>query len=134
MVAFAIPLWLMRGSSVQLFAAPAGVLLIGVGTALLLWCVRDFYVLGRGTLAPWAPPRRLLQAGAYRFTRNPMYVAVILILIGWAALFASRALALYAGCVALLFHVRVVAFEEPTLARAHPQEWPRYQARVRRWL
>ena len=55
-------------------------LLLGFG--LLIWCVRLFLVQGKGTLAPWAPPRQIVVSGPYAFTRNPMYVAVIVMLIG----------------------------------------------------
>src|SRR5687768_6053240 len=57
------------------------------GVVLLLWCVRDFYVSGKGTLAPWDPPRRLVVRGPYRWSRNPMYLAVTLVLLGWAIAF-----------------------------------------------
>jgi len=96
--------------------------------------VRDFYVAGRGTLAPWAPPERLVVVGLYRFSRNPMYVAVMLILIGWAWSFGSPGLGVYAACVALAFHLRVVLGEEPWLAKTHGQAWNDYASRVRRWF
>jgi protein-S-isoprenylcysteine O-methyltransferase Ste14 len=111
-----------------------GVLLLAVGGALLLWCVRDFYVRGRGTLAPWDPPRTLVVVGLYRFTRNPMYVAVLTVLAGWAIAYGSTVLAAYAGLIAIVFHLRVVLGEEPWLARTHGDEWRRYAARVPRWL
>lgn len=101
---------------------------------LLLWCVRDFYVTGRGTLAPWAPPRQLVVAGPYRYSRNPMYVAVVLILVGWSVAFGSIALGVYALAIALAFHVRVVFGEEPWLARTHGEKWTRYCRQVPRWL
>jgi protein-S-isoprenylcysteine O-methyltransferase Ste14/pimeloyl-ACP methyl ester carboxylesterase len=104
------------------------------GAALLLWCVRDFYVSGRGTLAPWDPPRNLVVAGLYRRSRNPMYIAVTLVLVGWAIGFRSSTLWLYALVVLIAFHVRVVYGEEPWLARTHTKEWDRYAARVPRWL
>lgn len=66
-----------------------GFVLIVLGTAMLLWCVRDFYVAGKGTLAPWAPPQHLVVVGLYRYSRNPMYVAVIVILSGWATVFSQ---------------------------------------------
>jgi protein-S-isoprenylcysteine O-methyltransferase Ste14 len=106
----------------------------GVGVLLLLWCVRDFHVIGRGSLAPWAPPERLVTVGLYRVTRNPMYVAVLLVLVGWAATFGGRALWLYAGTVAVAFHLRVVLGEEPWLARRHGAAWDEYRARVPRWI
>jgi len=104
------------------------------GVAVLLWCVRDFYVAGKGTLAPWDPPRHLVRVGLYRYSRNPMYVGVLLILVGWATGFRTPALAIYAVVVAILFHLRVLVHEEPWLARTFPGEWPAYRSRVPRWL
>lgn len=100
----------------------------------LLWCVRDFHVAGRGTLAPWAPPGELVVVGLYRYSRNPMYVSVALILLGWAVAFRSAGLLAYALAVVLAFHVRVVAGEEPWLARTHGERWRQYASRVRRWF
>jgi protein-S-isoprenylcysteine O-methyltransferase Ste14 len=107
---------------------------VALGVVLLVWCVRDFYVAGRGTLAPWTPPRELVVTGVYRVSRNPMYIAVGLILWGWALGFRSRALAIYALAVMLAFHLRVVYGEEPWLARMHGQKWHSYKARIPRWL
>jgi len=131
MVAFVIP-WLLRPRNVGIQAI--GLLPLIVGTALLLWCVRDFYVAGRGSLAPWAPPEHLVTVGLYRLSRNPMYMAVLTILCGWALTFASRGLWAYAACFAVAFHLRVVLFEEPWLARTHGAAWDAYRARVPRWL
>ena len=102
--------------------------------AILFWCVIAFYREGRGTLAPWDPPRRLVRGGLYRRSRNPMYVGVTLIVWGWALAFHSTALAIYAAIVMVAFHLRVVSYEEPWLARTFPGDWPRYKAEVRRWL
>ena len=133
-VAFAIPVaWLLASSHTRL-ALPLGLLPLICGTAALLWCVRDFYVAGRGTLAPWAPPEHLVVVGLYRYTRNPMYVAVTLILLGWAASFELPGLFFYALTVAVAFHLRVVFGEEPWLARTHGAQWREYASRVPRWL
>jgi len=113
---------------------PAGLLLLGLGFLLLLSCVRDFYVAGKGTLAPWAPPRHLVDVGLYRYSRNPMYVAVLLMLLGWAIGFTSMGLFLYAAGVGVAFQLRVVFGEEPWLARTHGQAWEDYAQRVPRWL
>jgi protein-S-isoprenylcysteine O-methyltransferase Ste14 len=134
MVAFVIPLLVIRpnvgGDSFNMIGAVP----VLIGSILLLWCVRDFYVAGKGTLAPWVPPRNLVVVGLYRFSRNPMYIAVISILLGWALSFRSRALWIYAVAVALGFHLRVVLNEEPFLARTHGEAWLRYKSRVPRWL
>jgi protein-S-isoprenylcysteine O-methyltransferase Ste14 len=130
-VAFLVP-WLFRPDPLRV--RTAGLAMLAVGTVLLVWCVRDFYVAGRGTLAPWAPPERLVIVGLYRVSRNPMYLAVLIVLCGWAVAFASRGHWIYALIVAIAFHLRVVLGEEPWLARTHDGEWDRYRASVPRWL
>ena len=111
-----------------------GLALVIPGAALLLWCVKEFYTAGKGTLAPWSPPRHLVVSGPYRFSRNPMYVAVMTILAGWAAGFRSRPLASYAALMAIVFFVRVVVFEEPWLEETHGTRWQAYKADVGRWI
>lgn len=134
MVAFAVPAaWLWYTGRTQL-GEPLGLLLLATGVAALLWCVRDFYVSGKGTLAPWAPPQNLVVVGLYRFSRNPMYVAVALVLLGWALSFGSTGLLLYALAVVAAFHLRVVLGEEPWLARTHGEQWTQYASRVPRWF
>ena len=132
-VAFLVPLWILRPPD-RTYPNAGGWILVVVGSVLLLWCVREFYVAGKGTLAPWSPPRHLVTSGLYRISRNPMYVAVLLILAGWAVGFQSRALTIYAIVVAAAFHLRVVFGEEPWLARTHGDAWARYKTQVRRWL
>ena len=132
-VAFVLPSMLVPRSATRSFDA-TGILPFIAGVAALLWCVRDFYVAGKGTLAPWDPPRRLVRVGLYRYSRNPMYVGVVLVLIGWTAAFRTRALLIYTIVVAILFHLRVLFYEEPWLARTFPEEWPAYKSRVPRWI
>jgi protein-S-isoprenylcysteine O-methyltransferase Ste14 len=133
-VAFAVPLLLFRSRTPAEGFHPLGAVVLGVGVVVLGWCVRDFYVLGRGTLAPWDPPRALVVRGLYRYSRNPMYVGVLCIVTGWALGFQSIGLAIYAICLVVAFHVRVLVAEEPFLARTHGQAWLDYKARVPRWL
>jgi protein-S-isoprenylcysteine O-methyltransferase Ste14 len=128
--AFLVP-WLLRPEQPPV---AGGVPMLALGVILLLWCVREFYIAGQGTLAPWAPPTQLVTSGPYRVSRNPMYVAVLLILCGWALTFPSRPLWVYAAFVALAFHLRVVFHEEPWLARKHGAAWLAYRASVLRWI
>ena len=133
-VAFAVPVvWLLAASRTSL-EQPLGLVPLVVGCWALLWCVRDFYVSGKGTLAPWAPPARLVVVGLYRYTRNPMYVAVVLIILGWAVSFGVPGMFVYALAVATAFHLRVVLGEEPWLARTHGDRWQAYARRVPRWF
>jgi protein-S-isoprenylcysteine O-methyltransferase Ste14 len=133
-VAGVLPLLILGGHFRPGPAAPAGAVLLAAGLFLLLWCVRDFYVSGRGTLAPWDPPRRLVIVGLYRFMRNPMYVAVLTIVAGWGLAFGSPPLGLYLLVLAAGFHVRVVLSEEPWLRRTFGVEWDEYSQKVPRWL
>lgn len=112
----------------------SGAVLMGLGLLGLMWCVRDFYVSGRGTLAPWDPPARLVIVGLYRYTRNPMYVSLLLFVSGWSAVAASPVLACYAAVVAVAFHLRVLLHEEPWLAKNFGPDWAAYSARVPRWI
>lgn len=134
MVAFAIPAaWLWHSNQWSL-EHRFGLLVLAVGTAGLLCCVRDFYVRGKGTLALWAPPRELVVVGLYRYSRNPMYVGVLLVLLGWAASFGSMGLFAYALLIAIAFHLRVVFGEEPWLSQTHGANWQIYKRQVPRWF
>ncbi len=133
-VALGVPVAWLAYESNLLLRWPPGLALLVVGLAGLLWCVRDFYVAGKGTLAPWAPPERLVVVGLYRCSRNPMYVCVLMILVGWALSFGSTGLLLYAAIVAAAFHLRVVFGEEPWLAATFGAQWQDYSSRVGRWL
>jgi protein-S-isoprenylcysteine O-methyltransferase Ste14 len=132
-VAFLAPALLVPRMTTRSFnITGVGPFIAGVG--VLLWCVRDFYVAGKGTLAPWDPPKHLVRVGLYRYSRNPMYVGVLLILIGWTAGFRTRSLMIYTIVVAILFHLRVLFYEEPWLARTFPAEWLQYKSSVPRWM
>ncbi len=112
----------------------SGGCLMAVGLVLLLWCVRDFYVRGKGTLAPWDPPRNLVVVGLYRYVRNPMYVGVLTLVAGWAVRYASPIVTIYTAVLAMGFHLRVVLNEEPWLRSQFGEDWERYRATVNRWI
>jgi protein-S-isoprenylcysteine O-methyltransferase Ste14 len=110
-----------------------GDLLILVGTVLVVECFARFAVEGRGTPAPLAPTERLVITGFYRHVRNPMYVGVVLAILGQSFWFGSTELLVYALLVWLGFFVFVLAYEEPTLERRYGAEYVRYRAHVPRW-
>lgn len=129
-----IPAWIVSSDHARGQGWISGSVPLVVGAVVLLWCVRDFYVSGKGTLAPWNPPKRLVIVGLYRFTRNPMYVGISLSLAGWSLLAASPLLAGYTVILTIGFHLRVVLYEEPRLAKQFGEEWASYTAAVPRWL
>ena len=111
-----------------------GAILIIVGLPVLLDSFRRFALEGLGTPAPLAPTRHLVLRGFFRYVRNPIYVAVTLLILGQALLFASLSLAVYAALLAFAFHAFVLAYEEPTLRRTFGADYEAYCAGVRRWL
>ena len=111
----------------------AGMVIGAVGAAVALWCIFTFATIGRGTPAPFDPPRRLVIRGPYRFVRNPMYIGAGLALASAALFYESLPLLGYAGLFFLATHVFVVGYEEPTLRRTFGQEYEAYCRQVRRW-
>ncbi|MGB2714096.1 MAG: isoprenylcysteine carboxylmethyltransferase family protein [Vicinamibacterales bacterium] len=107
--------------------------LIAVGVFVLLRCVWDFFASGRGTLAPFDPPRSLVVTGLYRFTRNPMYNGVLAVLLGEAWLFRSTSLLQYAAAVFVLFNLVVLVYEEPVLESQFGDSYRAYRRAVPRW-
>ncbi len=111
-----------------------GLVPILLGVAIYLWCAWDFTFAGRGTPAPIDAPRELVVRGLYRFVRNPMYVGVLLVLVGEAALFRSASLLVYAALLFVAFHLFVVLYEEPTLQQQFGESYARYRNSVPRWI
>jgi protein-S-isoprenylcysteine O-methyltransferase Ste14 len=111
----------------------AGMVTGAAGAAVALWCVLTFALIGRGTPAPFDPPRRLVVRGPYRFVRNPMYIGAGLALASAALFYESWPLLGYTGLFFLATHLIVVGYEEPTLRRTFGQEYEAYCRRVRRW-
>ena len=111
-----------------------GIVLAATGGALALWCILAFAVVGKGTPAPFDPPRRLVIRGPYRHLRNPMYVGAALALLGAALFYRSLPLVGYAAAFLLVTHAFVVWYEEPTLGRLFGAEYQAYRTSVPRWL
>jgi protein-S-isoprenylcysteine O-methyltransferase Ste14 len=111
-----------------------GGLLLLLGGVLLLETFARFALQGIGTPAPIAPTKSLVVTGSYRFVRNPMYVAVVSLILGQALLFGSVAALVYGLIVWLTVHLFVLAYEEPTLEGSYGDQYDRYRANVRRWI
>ena len=104
-----------------------------LGAALAVWCILTFVFVGRGTPAPFDPPRRLVVRGPYRFVRNPMYWGAVLVLGGAGVFYQSIALVGYALLFLVAVHLFVCFHEEPTLRRLFGEEYEAYCRGVRRW-
>ncbi len=103
------------------------------GAAFALWCVLTFALVGKGTPAPFDPPRRLVVRGPYRWVRNPMYLGAGTALGGAALFYQSPHLLGYTALFFVVTHLFVIWYEEPTLRRLFGEEYDSYCRRVRRW-
>lgn len=144
-----VPVWIARGSDVGVALAPnvsglliqvIGIAALSIGLLLFVVSLSRFATEGKGTLAPWDPPRRLVITGPYRFVRNPMISGVMFILVGEACVLLSRPHAEWAliFCVTTLLYIPI--FEEPALAarfgpsyRQYASHVPRFVPRLRPW-
>ncbi|MGH7529312.1 MAG: methyltransferase family protein [Gemmatimonadales bacterium] len=111
-----------------------GVALFVAGAALALWSVFAFALIGRGTPAPFDPPRRLVIAGPYGWVRNPMYLGAGLVLLGAAMFYGSIGLVLFTIAFWSAAHLFVLYYEEPTLRRRFGPDYEAYLRRRRRWI
>ena len=130
-----VPWWILtRDGHTATPAAWAALPVIAAGTALYAWCAWSFAAAGRGTPGPWDAPSRVVAVGPYRWVRNPIYIAALLVVLGEAWLFMSPWLLAYAGAMAVLFHVFVTGYEERALRRRFGSAYLEYRHRVRRWV
>ena len=111
-----------------------GILLIALGLVGLLDSFARFALKGLGTPAPVFPTRHLVVSGLYRYARNPMYVAVVSTILGQSLLLGCFPLVEYGGVIWLLFHLFVLAYEEPVLRSTFGSEYETFCAAVPRWL
>ena len=114
--------------------AAAGLVVMAIGAAGYLWCALDFAFYGKGTPAPLDMPKVLVMQGLYRFTRNPMYVSVLLIRAGEGILFWSTRLLEYTAMVFMAFHIFVLLQEEPALRKKTGIAYEQYTQDVPRWI
>jgi protein-S-isoprenylcysteine O-methyltransferase Ste14 len=108
--------------------------LIALGGVLVLWCILTFALIGKGTPAPFDPPRKLVHSGPYRWVRNPIYIGAGLVLAGTALFYHSAALMAFAAGFLMMAHIFVVLYEEPTLERTFGAQYADYRNAVPRWI
>src|SRR5438552_19021066 len=134
-----IPWWMTRWEFMPAFfglesTRAVGVLLILVGLPGLVDSFARFALQGLGTPAPVAPTKNLVVTGLYRYVRNPIYVAVVAIILGQAMLFGDWRLMTYGGFMWLAFHAFVLTYEEPVLAERFGTQYEDFRANVPRWI
>ena len=132
-----VPWWIAHGAGTGTGTGPltwVGIVVIAAGAALYLWCAWLFAAAGDGTPGPWDAPRRFVAAGPYRWVRNPIYIAALLVVLGQAGLFRSVPLLAYAAAMVVFCHLFVVGYEERALRRRFGDTYAAYLRAVHRWL
>lgn len=134
-----VPWWLTGWQLRPAFFAIGPIRLVGAalilaGIPVLIDSFARFALQGLGTPAPVAPTQHLVVTGPYRHVRNPMYVAVIAIILGQALLFADVRLLAFGAAFWLTCHLFVLAYEEPTLHRTFGAEYEVFRSHVPRWI
>ena len=138
-VAGFVPWWISRWRlespffGIPLFRLAGGILIM-LGVIGLLDSFVRFAMQGLGTPAPVFPTRHLVVTGLYRYVRNPMYVSVVSVILGQALILGNVTLLEYGGLVWLLFHLFVLAYEEPTLRSSFGVEYKLFSTDVPRWI
>jgi protein-S-isoprenylcysteine O-methyltransferase Ste14 len=137
-VAGVVPYILVTGSHrLPLQLGPVrwlGLVPFGLGLVTYAATTWQFGSVGRGTPAPWDAPRELVRSGLHAWVRNPMYLGVLLCILGEGMLWQAGILLPYGVVVWLVFHLRVLTYEEPVLCHTFGATFEAYQARVPRWL
>lgn len=135
LVPWRISRWRVQSSILALPPLRAiGVLLVFAGSFMLMDCFARFALKGLGTPAPVFPPRHLVVNGLYRYVRNPMYVAVVSVIIGQGFFFANLRVLEYGIVVWFCFHLFVLGYEEPTLRATFGAEYEDFCAHIPRWI
>jgi protein-S-isoprenylcysteine O-methyltransferase Ste14 len=138
-----VPAWIERAGHLSpavgatagaVLAQGAGAALLAAGVVLVFATARRFATEGKGTLAPWDPPREFVASGPYRHVRNPMIAGIFLILFGEALVLQSRPQAVWAACVVAVNLIYIPAVEEPQLARRFGEPYRVYRGHVRRFI
>jgi len=120
--------------TIPLWIRPVGWVLALAGGLLAAICIATFLTKGRGTPAPFDPPRQFVASGPYRYVRNPMYVGAAAVILGSGLIVASPSIVLLALAFNLVMHLFVVLYEEPALTDKFGASYQQYRSSVHRWL
>ena len=130
-----VPLWIEQNRTLDMgFHLFAGLVLILFGLAMMTITISSFIRIGKGTLAPWSPTKRLVIKGPYRYVRNPMILGVMTVLLGEATSLWSQNILMWTGLFFLINTIYFILYEEPNLEEKFGEDYSRYKKQVSRWL
>jgi protein-S-isoprenylcysteine O-methyltransferase Ste14 len=130
-----VPLWIEKDrafhSNIYFFA---GLILILTGLTTMAFCISSFIRIGKGTLAPWSPTKKLVIKGLYKYVRNPMILGVLIVLLGEAIALLSKSILIWAISFFIINTIYFIIYEEPDLEEKFGDEYREYKKHVSRWL
>jgi protein-S-isoprenylcysteine O-methyltransferase Ste14 len=130
-----IPLSIEKNLSFKnIFAIIAGLFIICIGLFLIAVTISLFSRIGKGTLAPWSPTKKLVIAGLYRYVRNPMIIGVIIVLFGESTAILSWKILVWTVTFFIINNIYFTIYEEPNLEKKFGKEYQDYKSKVSRWV
>jgi protein-S-isoprenylcysteine O-methyltransferase Ste14 len=105
-----------------------------IGLCLSIWTATLFVKVGKGTPAPWDPPKKLVIRGPYCYVRNPMILGVMFMLLAESLLFQSLSIAAWLVVFFIGNSIYFPLVEEKSLEKRFGDDYREYKARVRRWI
>ena len=130
-----VPLWIERDWTTDIHLSVFwGSLIMLLGLAIMTVCISSFIRIGKGTLAPWSPTKKLVVRGPYRYVRNPMILGVLIVLLGEALALKSQNILIWAASFFVINTIYFMVYEEPDLEVRFGDEYREYKKHVSRWL
>jgi len=130
-----IPLYIERNISAKYtWNLLTGLFIISIGLYVVIVTISTFIRIGKGTLAPWSPTKKLITGGIYGHVRNPMILGVLTVLIGEAIAILSINIFLWALIFFIINNIFFVLYEEPNLEKKFGNEYLEYKRNVPRWI
>lgn len=130
-----IPLYIERNISTKYtWNLLTGLFIISIGLYVVIVTISTFIRIGKGTLAPWSPTKKLITGGIYGHVRNPMILGVLTVLIGEAIAILSINIFLWALIFFIINNIFFVLYEEPNLEKKFGNEYLEYKRNVPRWI
>jgi|SRR6516225_516911 protein-S-isoprenylcysteine O-methyltransferase Ste14 len=112
----------------------ASLLSVAIGLAVIVWALAEHFVHGSKGYEFSATPSYLIRSGPYHYTRNPMYVAALLVWVGWSFFYGSIPLLISSAAIWILLEFIIIPFEERRLMTRFGQSYLSYKVRVARWI
>jgi protein-S-isoprenylcysteine O-methyltransferase Ste14 len=129
-----VPLWIEKSASIHISTLIIGIFIMCIGLFIMILTISSFIKIGKGTLAPWSPTKKIVIKGMYAYVRNPMIIGVLIALIGESIAILSLNIFIWAVIFFIINNIYFLAYEEPNLERRFKDDYREYKRNVPRWI